>query len=109
MLVQVLDKYVDRTTTFKENQRTLQLLMSIVRSHKPITVSGWVKKVISKAIISTGLFKAHSTRSASTSIAENCGTLSETLKRGNWSKESTWQNVYRKVIVKKRPFQNTVI
>ena len=57
--------------------------MSIVRSHKPITVSGCVKKVISKAIINTGLFKAHSTRSASTSSAENCGTLSETLKRGN--------------------------
>ena len=53
-------------------------------------ISGWLKNVLKKAGIDRSTFKAHSTRSASTSKADLSGApLEEILKQGCWSNKST--------------------
>ena len=57
---------------------------------------------VGKVGINTDLFKAHSSRSASSSKASVVGTpLVEILKRGSWSYHSTWQRFYDKHIIQK--------
>ena len=75
------------------------------------TVSGWVKKLLKRAGVDTKTFKSHSTRSASTSKAGfNGAPIEEILKRGSWSKQSTWQKFYNKNIVKEGElFQEMVL
>ena len=101
-VVQVLDMLTKQEhlekTKWLNNFNSIVMPQWLVASS---AVSGWVKKVLSKASINAGLFKAHSKRLTSTSREENCGTsLSDMLKRGNWSKASTWQKFHRKDIVK---------
>ena len=52
-----------------------------------------------KSGIDTSTFKAHSTRSASTSQAglQNASIV-DILKRGSWSNKSTWQRFYKNVV-----------
>ena len=64
------------------------------------TISGWLKNILKKAGIDISTFKAHSTRSASTSKADLSGApIEEILKRGCWSNKSTWQKFYNKNII----------
>ena len=61
---------------------------TFVSPDKPVvsfTISGWLKIVLRKAEVNIGTFKAHSTRSASTSKADLDGSpIGEILKRGYW-------------------------
>ena len=80
-----------------------QLLLSFVNPHKPVvssTISGWVKNILKKAGINISTFKAHSTRSASTSKADLSGApIQEILKQGCWSIKSTWKKFHNKSII----------
>ena len=65
----------------------------------PSTVSRWVGQVLAMAGINTEVFKAHSTRSASSSKAEVTGfSLTDIIKQGHWSQASIFQRFYRKNI-----------
>ena len=80
-----------------------QLLLSFVNPIKPIvssTISEWLKNVLKKAIIGINTFKAHSTRSASTSKVDLSGAPIEILRRGCWFNKSTWQKFYNKSIIR---------
>ena len=64
------------------------------------TITGWLKNILKKAGIDISTSKAHSTRSASTSkVNLNGAPIEEILKRGCWSKKSTWQKFYNKSII----------
>ena len=80
-----------------------QLSLSFVNPHKPLvsfTISGWLKNVLKKVGIDISTFKAHSTRSASTSKVDlNCAPTEEILKGGCWSNKSTWQKFNNKNII----------
>ena len=69
---------------------------------KPVessSISRWLKDVLEEAGIDIKTFKAHSTRSASTSKASLLGlSEKEILKRGIWSGRTSWQKHYRKEI-----------
>ena len=79
-----------------------QFLVSHIKPHKPVspsTVSRWLGQVLAMAGINTEVFKAHSTRSASSSKAEVTGvSLTDVIKQGHWSQASTFQRFYRKSI-----------
>jgi len=68
--------------------------------HKPVvtcTVSRWLVIMLTLTGIDTELFKAHSTRSASTTKALNQRvSLNEIVKRGQWTSESTFRNFITK-------------
>ena len=59
----------------------------------------------------TGIFKAHSVRSASTFKAKSLGfTTKDILRKGNYSGQSTWQRFYSKEIrSKEQIFQESVL
>ena len=81
------------------------MFLSSIRPHNAVlscTISAWLKKTLKQTGINTDLFKAHSTRSASSSKASVGGVpLVEILKRGSWSHDSTWQRFYNKHIIQK--------
>ena len=99
-VVSTLEVYFSRSKDWRKDQT--QLLLSFVKPHVEVvssTISGWIKKVLHLAGIDTQIFKAHSTRSASTSKTELHGlSISDILDRGSWSNSSTWQKFYHKQI-----------
>ena len=62
-----------------------------------------------KSGIDTSTFKAHSTRSASTSQAglQNAS-IEDILKRGSWSNKSTGQRFYKNIVEEVQIFQEMV-
>ena len=85
-VVKTLDKYISCTEAWRSGEEGSQLLLSFVNPHKPVvssTISGWLKNILKKAGIDISTFKAHSTRSASTSKADLSGVpIEEILKQG---------------------------
>ena len=102
-MVNALSEYIKRTSSIRVDGTFDQLLLGTIKPFKPVvkrTIAGWIKKVLDKSGINTTAFPAHSTRSASSSSAcQNGASLTDILKRGNWSKASTWQRFYSKNIV----------
>ena len=59
------------------------------------TIARWTKFTMKKAGIDTDLFKAHSTRGSSASKMAKMGIpLTDILKKGHWSHESTFKHFY---------------
>ena len=102
-VVSCTEDYLARSNVWRDKGQN-QLLLSHLKPHKEVqksTIAGWVKIILKNAGIDTSLFKAHSCRAASTSKAKVMGlSLQEILKRGQWSRESTWQKHYCKPIEK---------
>ena len=97
-MVAALDFYLEHTKHWRSGSGHKRLLLSFAKPHKKVkesAISGWVKKVLKESGVNTEIFKAHSTRSASFSkVGSKIDTLGisleDILKRGNWSKKSTW-------------------
>ena len=74
------------------------LFVSYVKPHKPVTsqrLAHWVKDLLKEAGVDTGIFKAHSTRGASTSAALTKGLhIKDILDTADWSCESTFKKFY---------------
>ena len=73
------------------------------KPHKPVTSSSiaqWLKEILNEAGINTTLFKAHSTRAASTSTAKMAGLSTNNItKMADWSRESTFEMYYHKPLM----------
>lgn len=98
--VKCLKAYVKKT---KELRGSIdQLLISTVKPYRAIgrnTVSNWVKRMLEKAGINTKKFKAHSTRSAATSMVTKKGIdVNALLKVASWKSEQTFGQFYNKPI-----------
>ena len=100
--VTTLNHYIKHTSEWRTDETESQLLLSTVKPHKPVsksTISRWVKEVLKLSGIDINTYQAHSTRSAASSKANiECLRIEDILKKGNWSKESTWQRYYNKEI-----------
>jgi len=95
----VLRDYIQRTADQVESLTGQQPLF--VTSKKPFhrarpgTIGHWIKDVLQLAGINTQTFSAHSTRSASASLAASKGVpISDILKTANWSSSSTFERFY---------------
>ena len=101
-VVSAIDIYLKRSLQWRAGSKH-QLLLSTIQPHNEVaksTISGCVKAVLENSGIDINIFKAHSSRSASTSKAkcEGCS-LKDILKRGQWSGKTTWQKHYHKSVV----------
>ena len=100
-VVQTIRFYLKITHKWRKNDKT-QLLLGTIEPHQEVkksTVAGWIKEILGLAGVDTNLFSAHSTRSASTSKACMKGlSIEDILKRGRWSRSSTWQKHYHKFV-----------
>ena len=75
-----------------------QLFIGIMKPHTSVqacNIARWVKTVLKDAGINTSVFAAHSTRSASTSVAMSGGaSLQEILSQADWSSSRTFHKYY---------------
>jgi len=99
-VVTYLNEYIKRTKPFRTSSK---LFLSFVRPHAPVaknTISRWIKLTLGKAGIDTNIFKAHSTRAASTSAVRRDVDVSIILKSAGWSRASTFAKFYNKPVNK---------
>jgi hypothetical protein len=65
-------------------------ILHLKRKHSS-TVARWLKSMLEKAGIETGIFKAHLVRGTATSAAASAGvTTADILKAADWSPESVF-------------------
>ena len=88
-------------------------MLRFIEPHKEIctsTVSRWIIEVLVLACIDTKTFTAHSARSASSSKAKILeAPTKEILKRGHWSKATTFEKFYHKEsLIEDKKFQDSV-
>ena len=105
-IVQCLDEYIERTRLIRENtcdDGNMQLILSY-HTFKPVekaTIARYVKTFLGEAGIDITVFTCHSTRSASTSKANNLGlSFKDIAKAAGWKSESTFQKFYNKPLRK---------
>ena len=98
--VRALQEYEKRTLDKRSSNGSTQLLLAMIRPHKPVassTVARWLKTALSNAGIDTSIFKAHSVRSAAASSASEAGVTTATiLDAADWATETTFQRFYYK-------------
>ena len=85
-----------------ENQKQ-SLFLSCKAPFKPVatcSISRWLKLVMAEAGVNTSVFKAHSTRAASTSKAQMQGlSTAQIIERANWSKGTVKEDQYEKSVL----------
>ena len=100
--METLRAYELKTESFRAQGERTKLFLAVVKPHKPIsssTLARWLKSVLEKAGIDTGIFKAHSVRGAATSAAASAGvTTADILKAADWSSESVFTKFYYKPV-----------
>ena len=98
-----LETYLKATEKFRLSEDSNKLFLSFQRPHHPVakaTVTRWLCDVLIAAGIDSTIFKAHSTRAASTSAAAKKHLpLDDILKMGDWTSPSTFQRFYYKPII----------
>ena len=96
-----LQIYERRTESLRGAEHT-RLFLAVVKPHKPVspsTLARWLKTLLEKAGIDTGIFKAHSGQGAAASAAANAGvTTSDILRTADWSSESVFTKFYYKPV-----------
>jgi site-specific recombinase XerD len=100
--VECLESYVAISGEWRDPDSSA-LFLSNRRPHKPVgssTLGNWIKSCLSDAGLDPSSFSVHSTRGAAASKAVKQGIPVDTvLKTANWSRESTFQKFYHRVLV----------
>lgn len=99
-VVTYLREYIKRS---KPLRSTSQLFISFISPHGPVTkdtISRWIKLTLKKAGIDTNIFKAHSTRAASTSAVRRDVDISVIMRTAGWSRQSTFAKFYNKTVLR---------
>ncbi|CAC5369294.1 unnamed protein product [Mytilus coruscus] len=90
-----------------------QLFITHSKPFKPVacaTIVRWIKTVLKLAGIDTDMFKAHSTRTASTSAAFSAGMpINDILKAAGWGNESVFGRFYQKKIAPSTYLGDTIL
>ena len=109
-VVTYLKEYMKRTKPFR-NENNEQLFLSW-KTHKPIskdTLSRYIKNGLKIAGINTDIYKAHSTRAASTSAAQKTIDIASILKAASWRNAQTFAKYYSKPIERTASFTKAVL
>ena len=99
-----LKKYIDVTSSKGNNSSSRNILfISYIKPHKAIktsSISRWLKDVLRLSGTDTSQFSSHSTRSASSTFAANCGvSISDIMKVADWSRAGTFKKFYQRPIL----------
>ena len=97
-VINALELYLKQTETIRKSRN---LFISFQRPHGAVsvsTISRWIKNVLKEAGIDTDIFKAHSTRSASSVKAlSDQKDINEISKDDGWSKNRIFEKYYCEV------------
>ena len=92
--------YVGRTASIRQSLNSSQVFVSYGKPYKVVssaTLARWLKVVLSLAGIDTSIFKGHSFRGASTSMAVSLGVpLDVILKAADWKNAGTFAKFYQR-------------
>jgi len=105
-VINCLLEYTKRTELIRENlpNQPQELILSYAYPHHPVataTITRYVKSILELAGIDITVFTCHSTRKASTSMANNLGlSLKDINKAAGWSSSNTFVKHYKLQIVK---------
>ena len=102
--VHSLKKYLD----MRPKVECLHLFVTTTKPHNrasPDTIARWIKNMLGESGINSGLYTAHSCRSASTSYAKHMAGvgLATILKSAAWSGDSTFKRHYLREISNSYP------
>ena len=96
-----LKTYINRTKVLRNDET--RLFVSYVRPHKAVsrdTISRWTKDTLKLCGIDTTIFTAHSTRSASTSKADEKDVpVHEIMAKAGWTSAETFRKYYNKPVI----------
>jgi integrase len=110
-VVACIEAYIVATQARRnsEAQKT-QLLISFKSPYEPVstsTIARWLKMLMELAGVDIQTYKAHSTRSASTSKAKERGmTTKQIMQAANWKNANTFLRYYNKNIDKEQRNQS---
>ena len=91
----LLLEYISRTESIRGVEQ--QLLVSY---QQPYTISRWIRTVMQLSGLDLTVFKAHSTRAASTSAAKRAQVpIQDIIGRAGWSSAQTFATFYKREIV----------
>ena len=112
-VIECLRTYITLTKNYRvaENQKQA-LFLSYKAPFKPVatcSIARWLKLVMAEAGANTSVFKAHSTRAASTSEAQMQGlSTAQIIERANWSKGSRKTFIQlKKINIKNQYYQSS--
>ena len=104
-------QYLESTEPIRNGEN--KFFLSFFKPHKSVqscTIARWLKTVLGNSGIDTTIFKAHSTRGASTSKANKFGlSIKQIMEKANWKSASTFYNFYNKPIQNDSKFTDSVL
>lgn len=111
-VAKTLQTYLSKTHSLRGDNE--QLFIAFRRPYKPVTsqtLSRWIRLTLAESGINTDLFKAHSTRHASTSTARHKGLNVDVIKRtAGWShKSNAFARFYDRPVIDKTDFALTIL
>ena len=95
---EALSQYISMTQSLRKSS---QLFVSYIRPYDKVsstTIGRWLQAVLAQAGIDIDIYKAHSTRSASTTKAAKVIPINMLLDLAGWSQESTFRQFYDKPV-----------
>lgn len=106
-----LKKYLDSTKLLR-NPNSEKLFLTYVKPHHPAskqTLSRWIKESLGLAGVDSTVFKAHSTRHASTSAALRQGVSIDLIqKSAGWSATNTFARFYNRPLADENTMFKTI-
>ena len=91
--------YLEKTKCLRYKTENLFITLLVLhRSASVKTISRWLKWTLARAGININKYSGHSTRSAVTSAARDCGVNINSIKRSaGWTNASTFCKFYKKL------------
>ena len=109
-VVKTLFQYLEKTKVIRGTEN--QLFISYQKPYKSVskgTLGKWIKAVLSGAGIDMNMFKPHSTRSASTSVAASKIPVETVLRTAGWKTDCTFRKFYKRNVTNNSDFARAVL
>lgn len=113
-VARTLKDYLNITRDLRCNSAKGPLFLAFVKPHASVTkqtLSRWIKKTLEAAGIDTNIFKPHSTRHASSSMAKRRGINVDVIqKTAGWStKSETFARFYNRPLLPSLQYLNAIV
>lgn len=109
-VVNTLKEYIQRTEPIRKGE--LSLFVSFLKPHSAVsssTISRWLRTVLSDSGIDISVYKAHSTRGASTSKVQQFLPIKEIMSVAGWNNASTFSQFYGREVKSTMSFADSVL
>lgn len=107
--VHILSKYLEVTSSFRNTEKLFVITQKPYSAATQSTIAGWIKLGLRMAGIDMTVFSPHSTRSASTSAAQDRVPIDTIIKTAGWAKDCTFRKYYQRPITNDSSFSHAIL